>query len=564
MKQTLKHAGLLFVFLSSVGIIIWLAVEYNKNHSSKTEYNAPFYLPFSATYSAIRDSYVAKLVAQRGITYKTRTSPFDSMLNKSIELPPVVDGPIGSRLELIEYQKLLIHPTSVGLSAQTQSKCAIISDNQTINSFDDIIALYAGLFASPETLNVWKEDDTFTTIVTHLPYFRPDVATSSDIGSDHICIFANFTQIDTIEKQTGRYAFGTTIHLCKSVNDQADKWPIIIIKTPSLNVSWDNRFDSGNDWLFGKMVALNSVASIIHWDHLAWTHIVMDPIRIASDRQFSNFHPLKRLIHKWFPNQYGFHPSVTNILFNTGGVVDKTLSYTGKSALIMTARSTLYGTWDMFNPFILSPDSKYAYTYTTNAATIRTEMTKLIRSYVDVFYPSEIHLILDTELQSWLSEIKEKTQMINGLLSALRSVNTKNSLTEFLVSIWFTLTVPHNTMNGNVLYKWYSAPLVYYYFTKPPKKGLSSELDILTYIPDVSALCIQLVTNAGFYALPEENEVMHKMYDDLLSYSNIRSLFWDWKNSILKISNDLRNKESTKTLPSFQLDPMSLMGSVPI
>lgn len=196
--------------------------------------------------------------------------------------------------------------------------------------------------------------------------------------------------------------------------------------------------------------------------HLGRTHLLIEPIVVATYRQLAPNHPLSVLLRPHFEGTLFINNAAISGLINDGGTVDAVMSGTIESSRELSVKAVQgfpYGFNDSMLPATLArrgvdnvgqlPD----YPYRDDALLVWDAIHNWVEGYLDLYYLSDQDVVEDTELQAWLAELiaKDGGRMADiGETSSAQetpSLQTKAYLTDMVTLIIFTSSAQHAAVN---------------------------------------------------------------------------------------------------------------------
>jgi arachidonate 15-lipoxygenase len=279
------------------------------------------------------------------------------------------------------------------------------------------------------------------------------------------------------------------------------------------------------DWLVAKTI-VKTADSNYHEvaTHLGLTHLVIDPIAVATFRQLSQNHPLYRLLVPHFEGTIPINSLAVRRLINRDGKVEQLLAPQIESAykVLEMVRNNFH-----FRSSFLKNDLKRRgvdagtplknYPYRDDALLIWDAIENWVTDYVHMFYGSEADVVQDDELAFWTAEITDPTcGRIQGFAPD-DQITTRQSLIETLTMIIFTASAQHAAVNFP---QKRSAVVPYQplagYAPAPTRLGLT-ESDALEFLPPLDRAIKQVhtltllgdtyYTQLGIYPMQSFDEV---------------------------------------------------------
>ena len=211
----------------------------------------------------------------------------------------------------------------------------------------------------------------------------------------------------------------------------------------------------GQNWLMAKLIVKS--AEVNHHEivsHLGLTHLVIEPINLATFRHLADNHPIKTLLTPHFESTATINSLAANVLIARGGSVEKLLGleFEESHKLVREARDAFnfeeaYLPNDLRRRNVEKGCRLEHYPYRDDALLVWREINRWCRDYVTTFYSSNTDVREDYELQAWCQEISSpdfgrvKGFGTNGTISG------REELREILTMIIFTASAQHAAVN---------------------------------------------------------------------------------------------------------------------
>jgi arachidonate 15-lipoxygenase len=237
--------------------------------------------------------------------------------------------------------------------------------------------------------------------------------------------------------------------------------------------------------------------------HLGRTHLLIEPIVIATHQQLAPNHPLHALLTPHFEGTLFINDAAVKGLINPKGTVDKVLAGTLESSLKLTVKSTRefpFSFNESFLPATLekrgvnNPKTLPDYPYRDDALLIWNAIHEWVSDYLSIFYSQDSDVIDDYELQNWLTTLLSPKggQMLNmGQTSPgdpIPSIRTRDYLIDMTTHIIFTSSAQHAAVNfpqSSLMTYMPNMPLAAYRDAPKSTQNLSAE-DFLDILPSLA------------------------------------------------------------------------------
>jgi arachidonate 15-lipoxygenase len=214
---------------------------------------------------------------------------------------------------------------------------------------------------------------------------------------------------------------------------------------------------SDNPWSWQIAKTMVKVADINYHEvasHLCLTHLVVEPIVVATYRQLSSRHPVHKLLAPHFEGTIPINALAVNRLINKGGKVEQLATSKIDSAYrVIEAVREGFHFRDSFLSAQLARRGVDAtsqikeYPYRDDALLIWGAIENWVTNYVKVYYSSDDEILLDGELQHWAQEIQDPDMgRIQGFLPT-DGMASRQTLAETLTMIIFTASAQHAAVN---------------------------------------------------------------------------------------------------------------------
>ncbi|CAJ1078462.1 hydroperoxide isomerase ALOXE3-like [Xyrichtys novacula] len=328
--------------------------------------------------------------------------------------------------------------------------------------------------------------------------------------------------------------------------------------------------DSQADWLLAKIFIRNADA-IDHQavQHLMKTHFMVEVYTVATLRCFPVIHPIYKLLLPHF--RYTLHINTggrTNLFGPEGPLSISSPGYDGLIVFMKKALSELtYNSLCLpYNITARGLDSIPNFYYRDDGIKLWNIINSFVSAVVNHFYPLDIEVQKDTELQEWISEI-----FTHGVLGKKASgfpshFNTVDEVIKFITTVIFTATAQHAAVN-NGQYDYNSwMPNGSLLLLKPPPttKGQSTMETILETLPDVGETAIFA---AILWLLSDKytDEVPLGAYPtERFDEPAVQLMIKEFQAELSYLSEEIKARNSKLEIPYNYLNPSEIENSITI
>ncbi len=188
--------------------------------------------------------------------------------------------------------------------------------------------------------------------------------------------------------------------------------------------------------------------------HLGLTHLLIEPIAVATRRQLHEAHPIYALLSPHFEGTMLINNLAMSSLVQDGQAVDRLVGSTNASNFAFLIKGRLsYSFTDNYLPSRLksrgvsNPKFLPNYHYRDDAIPIWNATRAWVGRFVDRFYRSDADVKADFELQAWAAEINsEKGGRVKDF-AANGGVDSKDQLIDTCTMVLFTAGPQHAAVN---------------------------------------------------------------------------------------------------------------------
>lgn len=370
------------------------------------------------------------------------------------------------------------------------------------------------------------------------------------------------------------------------IRDRGELVPIAIQLDPNPGSHLYTPFDLPVDWLFAKLCV--QVADANHHEmssHLGRTHLVMEPIAIATARQLAKNHPLSLLLKPHFRFMLVNNELARSYLIAPGGPVDDLLS--GTLAETVEIAREACSTWSL-DEFALPTELKNRgmddtnqlphYPYRDDGLLLWNAIETFVSDYLKYFYPTKQAIAQDVELQTWAQELaSDKGGKVKGMPS---KIDTVEQLIKIVTTIIFTCGPQHSAVNfPQYEYMSFAANMPLAAYRDIPKITASGNLevitekDILRLLPPYKRAADQLKTmfilaayrydRLGYYD-KSFRELYQMSFNEVFGGTPIEQLVQQFQQNLNMAEQRIDANNQKRVIPYFSMKPSLVLNSISI
>ncbi|AFY56396.1 Lipoxygenase [Rivularia sp. PCC 7116] len=213
----------------------------------------------------------------------------------------------------------------------------------------------------------------------------------------------------------------------------------------------------GVDWTLAKLIAQMADFYVNQlYRHLGQTHLVMEPIALATVRQLAARHPVNVLLKPHFEFTMAINSLADELLINPGGAVDIILPGSLESSLQLAER----GVSDYFNNFsdfalptylrqrgVDNPYTLRDFPYRDDGLLVWNTLENYVSRYIGIYYKSNRDIREDFELQNWLQTLRKPVNEGGfGIVSLPARLTNRDQLIDILTQMIFTAGPQHSAI----------------------------------------------------------------------------------------------------------------------
>jgi arachidonate 15-lipoxygenase len=235
--------------------------------------------------------------------------------------------------------------------------------------------------------------------------------------------------------------------------------------------------------------------------HLGQTHLVLEPIVLATCRQLAEVHPLSVLLMPHFEGTLNINDSAQSNLMAPGGGVDRVMAGTIAASREVAVKAAQTYPFNQSMPGealaargVSDASSLPDFPYRDDALLVWKAIHRWVESYLRLYYKSDGDLQADTELQAWIGEIVSPSGGRMKDIGEGSGIQTFDYLVRMVTHIIFTAGPQHAAVNfpqypvmsftPNMPLALYKAP--------PAATTITSENGIMDWLPPLDMIQIQM------------------------------------------------------------------------
>jgi len=260
--------------------------------------------------------------------------------------------------------------------------------------------------------------------------------------------------------------------------------------------------NDGYNWLIAKTVVEMADGNLHEaFSHLGRTHLLMEPFAVTTRRQLAPTHPLALLLEPHFEGTMAINEAAWRHLVANKGAVEKLCSAPIGAARDLAAAGVQTAmVSDMMLPDTFvergvdDPSLLPHYPYRDDSLLYWEAINNWVKQYLEVYYPTDIEVIEDTELQAWGRELASKE---GGRVSGMPGdgqFRTREELVNVITLVIYTCSVQHAAVNFpqyDLMSYVPNMPLSLYAQAPTTKTG-ATEQDYLNMLPTMDMVELQM------------------------------------------------------------------------
>ncbi|MBG1270436.1 lipoxygenase family protein [Nostoc sp. WHI] len=267
----------------------------------------------------------------------------------------------------------------------------------------------------------------------------------------------------------------------------------------------------GVDWTLAKLITQMAdfyVHELVR--HLGQTHLVLEPIALATVRELAARHPVNVLLKPHFESTMAINALGDQVLINPGGFVDIILGGTLESSRNLTNQGVTE-VFNNFSNFALPTNLRQRgvddrsglrdFPYRDDGLLVWKALEEYVSQYVGIYYKSNRDIREDFELQNWIQALQRPiSEQGFGVVSLPRHLTNRDQLIDILTQIIFTAGPQHSAIAW-IQYQYMAfipnMPGAIYQPIPTIKGIIRDENSLTSFLPGVEATFTQANLMAG-------------------------------------------------------------------
>ena len=251
----------------------------------------------------------------------------------------------------------------------------------------------------------------------------------------------------------------------------------------------------GVNWDIAKLMVMVADCNVsAMYFHQARTHMMIEPMVLATHRQLSVSHPLHVLLDPHFEGTLFINSLGQKSVFAPGGTIE-TISAATRDGFRGLAVSAVTGFPFSATALPANLQSRGVddvsvlkdYPFRDDGLLVWKAIHDWAAAYVSLYYPSDAEVRGDTELQAWVAELLSQD---GGRMTGVGEdggMRTRGGLIETVACILFTASAQHWALNGplNTLMTYVPYYPMGAYQPRPTATSGATEADFLNVLPPI-------------------------------------------------------------------------------
>ena len=355
---------------------------------------------------------------------------------------------------------------------------------------------------------------------------------------------------------------------------QLRREPTALIWTPN---------DGVEDWIAAKMYVANADFAMHQFKaHAMWCHLSQEPIAVSLSRNFSEAHPVWKLLRPHFHGLLGINAAARGTLVAIEPA-EKPLSHKIPGIKELALFPTVFGnilsmgaygnaklcvkiyeTYDMQSAWFKNDlearglladsacDSLGSYPYRDDGLLLFESINIYVTSLINLYYKSDDDISKDPELQGWVANAQD-TAKDGAAVKGFPTIANVDSLIELCTNLIFTASVYHAAVNFSQVD--YAASILNIpgslFQPAPTEKGKVDKAFLVSMMPNKFRSLVQL-TLVAFLSKPS-NDHLGSVYDEWFTDPDALAIQAAWKEDLVRVEHliEERNTDTEKRPTSY-------------
>lgn len=351
-------------------------------------------------------------------------------------------------------------------------------------------------------------DEIFQTVLRSVyrrGYVRETLKSATQNGNLFVTDYA-LLDSDTVTPKKNQFLTAPlTLYYCDRSRRDSRLIPIAIQLGQVPGISLLCTPMDGVDWTLAKLIAQMAdfyVHELVR--HLGQTHLVLEPIALATVRELAARHPVNVLLKPHFEFTMAINALADRVLINPGGLVDIILGGTLESSLNL-ANQGVSEVFNNFSKFALPTNLRQRgvddrsvlrdFPYRDDGLLVWKALEEYVSQYVAIYYKSNRDIREDFELQNWIQVLQRPiSEQGFGIVSLPSRLTNRDQLIDLLTQVIFTAGPQHSAI------AWIQYQYMAFipnmpgaiYRPIPTIKGIVRDESLTSFLPGVEATFAQV------------------------------------------------------------------------